>query len=35
VDTPVGLLRFDLGIPVNPRPIDPKWRFHFGLGHAF
>jgi outer membrane protein insertion porin family len=35
VDTPVGLLRFDLGVPVNPRPIDPKWRFHFGLGHAF
>jgi outer membrane protein insertion porin family len=35
VDTPVGLLRFDLGLPLNPRPIDPKWRFHFGLGHAF
>jgi outer membrane protein assembly factor BamA len=35
LDTPVGLLRFDLGVPVNPRPIDPKWRFHFGLGHAF
>ena len=35
LDTPVGLLRFDVGLPVNPRPIDPKWRFHFGLGHAF
>ena len=35
LNTPVGLLRFDLGLPVNPRPIDPKWRFHFGLGHAF
>ena len=35
LNTPVGLLRFDLGVPVNPRPIDPKWRFHFGLGHAF
>ena len=35
LDTPVGLLRFDLGVPVNPRPIDPTWRFHFGLGHAF
>jgi outer membrane protein assembly factor BamA len=35
LDTPVGLIRFDLGVPVNPRPADPKWRFHFGLGHAF
>jgi outer membrane protein assembly factor BamA len=33
--TPVGLFRVDIGVPVNPRPIDPKWRFHFGLGHAF
>jgi outer membrane protein assembly factor BamA len=35
LDTPVGLFRVDIGVPVNPRPIDPKWRFHFGLGHAF
>jgi outer membrane protein insertion porin family len=34
-DTPVGLIRLDLGIPVNPRSFDPRWRFHFGLGHTF
>jgi outer membrane protein assembly complex protein YaeT len=34
-DTPFGLIRFDLGIPANPRPFDPKWKIHFGLGHAF
>jgi outer membrane translocation and assembly module TamA len=35
LDTPVGLFRVDLGIPANPRPFDPKWKIHFGLGHAF
>jgi outer membrane protein insertion porin family len=35
LDTPIGLIRFDLGIPANPRSIDPRWRFHFGFGHAF
>jgi outer membrane protein insertion porin family len=35
LDTPIGLLRLDLGVPVNPRPFDPQWRMHFGLGHAF
>jgi outer membrane protein assembly factor BamA len=35
VDTPFGLIRFDLGVPANPRSIDPRWRFHFGFGHAF
>ena len=34
-DTPFGLIRFDLGIPANPRSFDPKWRVHVGLGHAF
>ena len=34
-DTPVGLLRLDVAAPVNPRPFDPKWRLHFGLGHSF
>ena len=34
-DTPFGLIRFDVGIPANPRPFDPRWRVHFGLGHAF
>jgi len=35
IDTPFGLVRFDLGVPANPRSIDPHWRFHFGFGHAF
>jgi outer membrane protein insertion porin family len=35
LDTPVGLLRMDFGIPTNPRSFDPAWRLHFGLGHAF
>ena len=35
LNSPVGLLRLDLAAPVNPRPFDPAWRVHFGLGHAF
>jgi translocation and assembly module TamA len=35
LNTPIGLLRLDLASPVNPRPFDPTWRIHFGLGHAF
>ena len=35
LDTPFGLIRFDLGIPANRRSFDPKWKVHFGLGHAF
>ncbi len=35
LDTPVGVIRFDLAAPANPRPFDPKWRVHFGLGHSF
>jgi outer membrane protein assembly factor BamA len=34
-DTPVGVIRLDLGLPANPRAFDPKWKVHFGLGHAF
>ena len=34
-DTPVGLIRFDVGVPANRRSFDPRWRIHFGLGHAF
>jgi outer membrane protein assembly complex protein YaeT len=34
-DTPFGLIRFDVGVPANRRPFDPRWRIHFGLGHAF
>ena len=35
LDTPVGVIRLDLAAPANPRPFDPKWRVHFGLGHSF
>ena len=35
LDTPVGVIRFDLAVPANRRPFDPKWRVHFGLGHSF
>jgi outer membrane protein insertion porin family len=35
LNTPVGLLRLDLAVPVNRRPFDPQWSAHFGLGHAF
>jgi outer membrane translocation and assembly module TamA len=35
LDTPVGVIRFDLAVPANRRSFDPKWRVHFGLGHAF
>jgi outer membrane protein assembly factor BamA/autotransporter translocation and assembly factor TamB len=34
-DTPLGLIRLDLGVPVNPRTFDPRWRFHLGFGHTF
>jgi outer membrane translocation and assembly module TamA len=35
VNSPVGLLRLDFGVPINPRPFDPKWAVTFGLGQAF
>jgi outer membrane protein assembly factor BamA len=35
LDTPFGLIRLDFGVPVNRRSFDPRWRVHFGLGHAF
>ena len=35
LDTPLGLIRFDVGVPANPRSFDARWRFHFGFGHAF
>jgi outer membrane protein insertion porin family len=34
-DTPVGLIRFDFGVPVNRRSFDPRWRIHFGFGQTF
>lgn len=33
--TPVGPLRFDFGIPLNPRHGDDAYRIHFAVGHAF
>ena len=33
--SPVGLLRFDLGLPLNPREDDKGYRFYFSLGQAF
>ena len=35
LNTPIGLFRLDLGVPVNRRSFDEKWTVHFGLGHAF
>jgi outer membrane protein assembly complex protein YaeT len=35
VNTPIGLLRLDLAVPVNRRPFDERWTVNFGLGHAF
>jgi outer membrane protein assembly complex protein YaeT len=34
-DSPVGLLRLDLGIPLNRRPGDRSYQVFFGLGQAF
>jgi outer membrane protein assembly factor BamA len=35
LNTPIGLFRLDVGVPVNRRSFDEKWTVHFGLGHAF
>jgi len=35
VDSPVGLFRLDLGVPINRRSGDSSWRLHFGIGQAF
>jgi outer membrane translocation and assembly module TamA len=34
-NTPVGVIRLDLGAPANPRDFDPGVKVYFGLGHAF
>jgi outer membrane protein insertion porin family len=34
-DSPLGLLRVDLGIPLNRRPGDQSYQVFFGLGQAF
>jgi outer membrane translocation and assembly module TamA len=33
--SPVGLLRFDVGFPLNPRPGDRGYQWYFALGQAF
>ena len=33
--TPLGLLRLDLGIPLDRRPGDPEYKLYFGFGNAF
>jgi outer membrane protein assembly factor BamA len=33
--TPLGLLRMDLGIPLDRRPGDPEYKLYFGFGNAF
>jgi outer membrane protein insertion porin family len=34
-DSPIGLLRFDFGLPLNPRPGDRGYQWYFALGQAF
>jgi outer membrane translocation and assembly module TamA len=42
-DTPIGPVRFDLGVQLNPidglviegNPERRKWRVHFSIGQAF
>jgi outer membrane protein insertion porin family len=34
-DTPFGPLRVDYGRKLNPRPDEPRGRFHVSLGHPF
>lgn len=33
--TPIGLLRFDAGFPLDRRKGDPGYRLYFGFGNAF
>ncbi|HEY2675501.1 MAG TPA: BamA/TamA family outer membrane protein [Steroidobacteraceae bacterium] len=33
--TPIGPIRFDVAVPVNPRPTDDKFVIYIGLGQAF
>ncbi len=33
--TPIGPLRLDLGIPLEPPPGDASWQIHFSIGHFF
>jgi translocation and assembly module TamA len=34
--TPIGPLRFDVAVPINPRPhIDPHFQIYFSIGQSF
>lgn len=35
VSTPAGLVRIDLGVPMQRRPLDRAWRVYVGLGQVF
>jgi outer membrane protein assembly factor BamA/autotransporter translocation and assembly factor TamB len=35
IETPLVLVRFDLGWNVSPKPGEPRYRFAFGVGQAF
>jgi outer membrane translocation and assembly module TamA len=34
-DSPMGLLRLDVGCPLNPRPQDRRYQWFFAFGQAF
>lgn len=34
-DTPFGLFRFDLALPLDRREGDPEYKTYLGIGHAF
>ncbi len=35
-NTPIGPLRFDVAVPINPRPhIDPSFQIYFSIGQSF
>ena len=34
-DSPLGMLRFDIGFPLSRRIDEKRYRFNFGLGQAF
>ena len=33
--SPVGPLRLDIGVPLDPRPDDPEYKIYFGFGSVF
>ena len=35
IETILGLVRADIGIPLQPRVDEPNWRFHLSIGQTF